>query len=153
TVAIERAANQLAREMAFPVLHGLDPDFIRILRAQFQRQLPDVAMWIVPRLAPTEESENQDLVLLHGRRSGEVIVALSARENAACERQQSGAQGDQTESPAEADHPCHTDYLLVKVPRFMNRPSPALPLNSLFSTSTGPCGSPALGTALPRASS
>src|SRR5262249_57480295 len=88
TVAIERAANQLAREMAFPVLHGLDPDFIRILRAQFQRQLPDVAMWIVPRLAPTEESENQDLVLLHGRRRGEAIVALSARENAACTRPQ-----------------------------------------------------------------
>src|SRR5262245_15329842 len=124
--------------MAFLVLHRLDPDVLRILCAQSQRQLPDVAMRIVPRLASAQESENQDLVLLHGRWSGEVIVALSAREYAPCQRQQSSAQCDQTESAAEADHPSHTDYLPVKVPRFMNRPAPVLPLNSLFSTMTRP---------------
>src|SRR5262249_32050899 len=142
--------NQLAREVAFPVLHCLDADFIRMLCAQFQRQLPNVAMRIVPRLASTEESENQDLVPLHGRRSGEVIVALSALENAACKRQQSAAQADQTESLAEADHPSHTDYLPVKAPRFMNRPAPALPLNSLFSTITRPRDSTVSVTPLTR---
>src|SRR5262245_37183069 len=102
--------------MAFLILHRFDADHVRILPTQFQRQFPDVAMRIVPRLASAEESENQDLVLLQGRRGCEVIVTLPSREGASCERQQSGAQSDQTESSTEVNSSIHTDHFPMKVP-------------------------------------